>query len=121
MPYMILGSAASVSSEPEVYDGRTYVPFREVVQRLNGTATWDNASKQATATIGEWEATVNPEDTQVNVRNTTNGNVTPVTLNGTPRLSEDGELWVPASFFQTAYGYAVNISGQNITISNPNG
>ena len=114
MPYSIQGNAANVGIEPQVRNGRTYVPLREVVEALGGQVTWDNQSKQATAQIAQWVATVDAESTQVDVSGTG------VTLNGEPFLGEDGRFWVQASFFQTAFGYQVNISGSDISIVNPN-
>jgi len=63
---------------------------------------------------------VNADDTQVTVTNTSDGSVIPVALDALPRVLEDGELWVPANFFETAYGYNADLSAQTITIHNPN-
>lgn len=114
MPYTIQGQAAQIPTEPEVRDGRTYVPLREVVEALGGSLSWDNSAKVATATIANWVARVDPDNTHVDVSNKG------VTLQAPPRLDSDGTVWVPASFFNTAFGYQVDINGNNISIVNPN-
>ena len=112
MPYSIQNNSVSVSQEPEVRNGRTYVPLRELAEQLGGRVSWDNNTKQATVTIGQWVARVNPDNTHVDVSGT------PVTLQAAPYV-EGGEMWVPASFFKDAFGYDVNINGSNISIVNP--
>lgn len=113
MAYSIQGQSVSVGGEPQVVQGRTYVPLRELVQQLGGTSTWDNDAKRATITIGQWVATVNMADTNVDVSGTA------VTLQAPPFVDEQGTMWVPASFFHDAFGYNVNINGTNISIVNP--
>jgi hypothetical protein len=112
MPYTIQNREIDVDEEPVVRNGRTYVPLRQVAQQLGGNVNWDNTAKQATVTIGQWTARFTPDNTHVDVSGT------PVNLQSAPYV-EDGELWVPASFFHDAFGYEVSISGQNIGIVNP--
>lgn len=113
MPYAIQNNSVSVSQEPEVRNGRTYVPLRELAEGLGGRVSWDNNSKEATVTIGQWVASVNPDNTHVDVSGTA------VTLQAPPMV-ESGEMWVPASFFKDAFGYNVDINGSSINIVNPN-
>ena len=113
MAYSIQGKSVSVSMEPQVRDGRTYVPLRDLAEQLGGSVSWDNNAKQATATIGQWIATVNPSDTHVDVSGVA------VTLQAPPFVDEQGNLWVPASFFHDAFGYTTQIDGTNISIVNP--
>jgi hypothetical protein len=102
MPYTLQGQPASLSLEPRSQMGQTYVPLDELVRRLGGTTDWDNDQKAATATIGQWTATVRMGDSNVDVSGTA------VTLPAPP-FDENGVLWVPAEFFQAAYGYQVNV------------
>ena len=113
MAYSIQGRSTSIGAEPQVRDGRTYVPLRDLAEQLGGSVSWDNNSKQATATIGQWTATVNPSDTHVDVSGVA------VTLQAPPFVDEQGNLWVPASFFHDAFGYNVQINGSDISIVNP--
>ena len=113
MPYAIQNNSVSISQEPEVRNGRTYVPLREIAEQLGGRVSWDNSSKRATVTIGQWVANVDMDNTHVDVSGT------PVTLQAAPMV-EGGEMWVPASFFKDAFGYQVDINGSNINIVNPN-
>ena len=102
MPYIVQGQPASVSREPRSEMGQTYVPLDELVRQLGGTTTWDNEQKAATATIGQWTATIRMADPNVDVSGTA------VTLPAPP-FDEDGVLWVPAEFFHAAYGYQVTV------------
>jgi hypothetical protein len=102
MPYILQGQPASLSLEPRSQMGQTYVPLDELVRQLGGTTNWDNAQKAATATVGQWTATVRMADPTVNVGSTT------VTLPAPP-FDENGVLWVPAEFFHAAYGYQVSV------------
>lgn len=110
MPYILQGQPASISQEPRIEQGHTYVPLDEVTRQLGGTTTWDNESKVATATIGQWTATVRMADQNVDV------NGTPVTLPAPPFV-EDGVMWVPAQFFHDAFGYQVDIDPANLQVS----
>ena len=113
MPYAIQNNSVSISQEPEVRNGRTYVPLREIAENLGGRVSWDNDIKRATVTIGQWVAAVDLDNTNVDVSGT------PVTLQAAPMV-ESGEMWVPASFFKDAFGYQVDINGSSINIVNPN-
>ncbi len=110
MPYTVQGQPASLSREPRVQMGQTYVPLDELVRQLGGTTTWDNDQKAATATIGQWTAAVRMADPNVDV------NGTAVTLPAPP-FDEDGVLWVPAEFFHTAYGYQVTVDAGSNQVS----
>lgn len=103
MPYSLQGQSASISREPRVEMGRTYVPLEEITRQLGGATTWDNETKTAAATIGQWTATVQMADENVTV------NGTPVRLNAPPFV-EEGVMWVPAQFFHQAFGYQVDIN-----------
>jgi len=110
MPYNLQGQPASISQEPRIEMGRTYVPLDEVTQQLGGTTTWDNDQKVATATIGQWTATLRMADENADVSGT------PVQLNAAPFV-EDGVMWVPAQFFHDAFGYQVNIDPGSRAVS----
>ena len=110
MPYTINGQNTQLGEEPHEQQGQTYVPFREVVQALGGSVGWDNNSKEASATIGQWTArfmlasdTADVNGTQVNF--------------SSPSYDEGGKLYVPADFFHNAFGYKVEASGDNVSIS----
>lgn len=106
MPYSLLGQPASISQEPRVENGRTYVPLNDVVKALGGAVTWDNEAKVATATIAQWTATIRMADENIDVSGT------PVTLVAPPFV-EDGVMWVPAQLFQGGFGYKLDISNSS--------
>jgi hypothetical protein len=110
MPYTLQGQPASLSQEPRSEMGQTFVPLDEVVRKLGGSTAWDNNQKAATATIGQWTATVGMADTNVDV------NGTAVTLPAPP-FDENGVLWVPAEFFHAAYGYQVQVDPGSSQVS----
>lgn len=114
MPYTLQGQPAALSLEPRTQMGQTYVPLDELVRRLGGTTTWDNAQKVASATIGQWTATIQMADPNVDVSGTQ------VTLPAPPFV-EDGVLWVPAEFFHAAFGYQVVVDpdGDQVRIALP--
>jgi hypothetical protein len=117
MPYTIQGQDVSISTEPILDNGKHYIPLREIVEALGGEVSFDNESKQASAVIGPWNATVNPDDTQVTVVG--NGQTVPVTLTAPPVLSE-GTLYVPFDFLRDAFGYNVSFDNETVHIVNPN-
>jgi copper amine oxidase-like protein len=110
MPYTLQGQPASISQEPRVEMGRTYVPLDEITRQLGGTTTWDNDTKTATATIGQWTATIQMADPNVDVSGTA------VSLQAPPFVA-DGFMWVPASFFHDAFGYRVDIDPASKQVS----
>jgi hypothetical protein len=112
MAYTIQGQAAAIQEEPRMHYGQVYVPLKELVQRLGGQTDWDNENKVATATIGQWKATIRMADRNVDVSGT------PVTLKGDPFVDED-RMYVPATFFHDAFGYRVDLDGGNVSISLP--
>lgn len=109
MPYTLQGQPASISQEPRIQMNRTYVPLEEITQQLGGSTTWDNDSKTATASIGQWTATIRMADTNVDVSGTAVSLVA-------PPFVEDGVMWVPAQFFHDAFGYQVNIDPQRLQV-----
>jgi hypothetical protein len=110
MPYTINGQSTSLGEEPHQHNGTTYLPFREVIQALGGTVSWDNTAKQATATIGKWTAQV---DLDANTADVSGNHVT----FSAPAHEHDGKLYVPADFFHQAYGYKVQANGSDVSIS----
>jgi hypothetical protein len=110
MAYNINGQAASLSEEPRIIQNRLYVPLAELVQQLGGQVSWDNQSKVATATIGQWTATIRMGDRNVDVSGT------PVTLIADPVVDQD-TMYVPASFFHDAFGYTVNTDPNSRQVS----
>jgi len=114
MPYTLQGQPASVSQEPQIRMDRTYVPLDEITQQLGGTTSWDNDAKVATATIGQWTATVRMAEQNVDVSGK------PVQLVAPPFV-EGGMMWVPAQFFHSAFGYKVDVNPgeQQVSIALP--
>jgi hypothetical protein len=110
MSYTLNGQNVTLSEEPHLKDGVLYVPLKEVVTALGGTVTWDNETKTAAATIGQWTATFQMAE------NTADVNGTAVTYSA-PSYVNDGELYVPADFFQQAYGYKLAANGTDVTLS----
>jgi hypothetical protein len=98
--YRINGQELSIGQEPQMRGGTLYVPIADLVEALGGRISWDNNQKVATATIGQWTATVRMADRNVDVSGT------PVSLAADPFV-EDDLLWVPVTFFRDAYGYKV--------------
>jgi len=114
MAYTINGQPGNVSEEPRTIEGQLYVPLADIVEQLGGRVSWDNDSKIATATIGQWVATVRMADRNVDVSGT------PVTLSGDP-VVDQGTMYVPATFFKNAFGYEVSADAGagNVSISLP--
>jgi hypothetical protein len=108
MPYLINGQAQSIE-EPVERGGRHFVPLAQVVETLGGTVTWDNSSKTASATIGQWTARVQEGNTNVDV------NGQQVNLNDAPYLEND-TLYVPWDFFHSAFGYTATMEGDTLNI-----
>lgn len=114
MPYTIQGNTVNLGAEPFLHtNNKHYVPLRDVVGALGGTVGFDNDTKTATATIGQWVATIQMANESVDVSGT------PVTLSAPPFV-EDGQMFVPFDFFRDAYGYQVSLAGETLNISNPN-
>jgi hypothetical protein len=109
MPYNIGGQIVNIPEEPTEKDGRHYVPLAAVVQALGGSVAWDNTTKTAAATIGQWTAHVQEGSDDVMV------NTTPVTLDAPPYIEND-KMFVPWDFFKVAYGYKADIEGGTLYI-----
>ncbi len=109
MPYTLNGQPAQIAEEPHNQNGTIYVPFKQVVDALGGSVTWDNEAKTASATIGQWTANF------VLAADTADVNGTTVQFPA-PSYVESGELYVPAEFFHTAYGYNVTANGSDVSI-----
>ena len=93
-------------------DGTTYVPVLDTAQALGGSAEWDNVNKIATVTIGQWAAVVPMASSEANVNNIR------VDFNGHTFVEAD-RMWVPVRFFEKAFGYRIDLSGDTIDIVNP--
>lgn len=109
MPYMLNGQNVNIGEEPQVRQGRNYVPLEQVVQGLGGKVEWDHPSKTASATIGPWTAAVQADNTSVDVSGTK------VTLQDAPYI-ENGTMYVPWTFFRDAYGYKVEMEGDTLNV-----
>ena len=109
MPYTLNGQAAQVAEEPHDQNGATYVPFKSVTESLGGAVTWDNDTKTATGTIGQWTATFQMAADTADVNGQT------VQLSAPPYV-DGGELYVPADFYHAAYGYTVTANGGDVSI-----
>lgn len=109
MPYTINSQPASIAEEPHDQNGTVYVPFKQVTDALGGSVTWDNNSKTATGTIGQWTATF------MLAADTADVNGTTVNFPA-PSYVDNGELYVPAEFYNAAYGYTVTANGTDVSI-----
>jgi hypothetical protein len=109
MPYVLNGQEQQISEEPIERDGRHFVPLAQMVETLGGQVTWDNNTKTAQATIGQWTANVQEGNTNVNVSGT------PVNLSAAPYV-ENGTMYVPWDFFRDAYGYKTNMEGDTLYV-----
>jgi hypothetical protein len=110
MPIQIQGRPTDI--ETRNMDGTTYVPVQETAEALGGTAEWDNTNKVATVTIGPWAAVVSMAAAEAVV------NDTRVTFNG-PTFVEADRMWVPVRFFEKAFGYRIDLTGDTINLVNP--
>lgn len=110
MPYSLNGQPVNIAEEPHEQNGTLYVPFAPVVRALGGTVTWDNATKMASATIGQWTANFQMSADTADVGGTT------VSFSA-PSYVDNDELYVPADFFQSAYGYTVAANGTDVSIA----
>ena len=111
MPLQIQGQPSNVETQNR--DGITYVPILDTAQALGGDVKWDNLNKVATATIGQWNAVVSMAASEADV------NGTHVQFNG-PTIVEENRMWVPVRFFEKAFGYRIELAGENVNIVNPN-
>jgi hypothetical protein len=109
MPYVLNNESRPISAEPVVWDNKHFVPLAQLVESLGGTVEWDNNSKTASATIGQWTARVQEGNPTVDV------NGTQVNLSSPPRI-EDNIVWVPWDFFRDAYGYKVSMEGGTLNV-----
>jgi hypothetical protein len=109
MPYVLNGQNVSIDQAPVQREGRNYVPLEKVVENLGGTVTWEDANKTAKATIGQWTASVQMDNPIVDVSGTK------VTLSDPPYI-ENGQMWVPWTFFRDAYGYKVEMEGDTLNV-----
>ena len=109
MPYTLNGQPAQIAEEPHDQGGTLYVPFKQVVDGLGGSVTWDNTAKMASATIGKWTANFMLASDTADVNGTT-------VQFSSPSYVDNGELYVPADFFHNAYGYTVTANGTDVSI-----
>jgi hypothetical protein len=109
MPYVLNGQNANISEEPQVREGRNYVPLEQVVQTLGGRVEWDHASKTASASIAQWTAKVQADNPVVDVSGTR------VQLQDAPYIEND-TMYVPWYFFRDAYGYKVEMDGGTLSV-----
>lgn len=117
MSYTLNGAEADIDEEPEDRDGIVYVPFAKVTRALGGTVAWDNDTKTAHGTIGQWTAMFTEASDAADVTGgDTNANPTHVTFSA-PTFVDGDELYVPADFFQAAYGYKVTANGTDVVIA----
>ncbi len=109
MSYTLNGQPAQLAEEPHDQNGTIYVPFKQVVDALGGSVTWDNETKTASATLGQWTAAFMLASDTADVNGTT-------VQFPAPSYVESGELYVPAEFFHAAYGYNVTANGTDVSI-----
>ena len=109
MPYTLNGQPSSIAEEPHEQQGAIYVPYKQVVEGLGGTVTWDNSTKTAVGTLGQWAANFTLASDTADVNGT-------IVSFSSPSYVNNGELYVPADFFHAAYGYTVTASGQDVSI-----
>ncbi len=110
MPYTLNGQPATIAEEPHEQQGTLYVPFAAVTEALGGSVTWDNDTKTATGTIGQWAATFTEASTTADVSGTQVSFSAPSYVNA-------GTLYVPPDFYHAAYGYTVTVNGADVSIA----
>jgi ABC-type Fe3+-hydroxamate transport system, periplasmic component len=91
------GRALSLESQPVIVNGRTLVPYSNLVSALGGKATWNETSKTVTATAGN----VTVKLTIGSKTATVNGNS--VTLDVAPTILNQ-RTYVPLRFISEAFG-----------------
>lgn len=109
MPYTLNGQPSAIAEEPHDQEGTIYVPYKQVIEALGGTVTWDNSTKTAAGTVGQWTATFMLAADTADVNGTT-------VQFPAPSYVDNGELYVPAEFFHNAYGYNVTAAGTDVSI-----
>ena len=114
MPYTLLGQFQDLAQEPQVLNGVTYVPLKDVITALGGTLDWNPEDRVVAARLGQWRATTKDGSTEADVSGTHVTFSNPVEI-------RDGATWVPADFFKSAFGYEVSANGTDVSIANPNG
>jgi hypothetical protein len=107
--YVLNGQNYNLSTEPFEKDGKNFVPLKEVVQGLGGTADWDNNAKTATVTIGQWTANVQMGSSTIPV-SSNDGRSQNVNLSAEPFVEND-TMYVPWDFFRDVYGYQTSMQG----------
>ena len=110
MPYTINGQPGSIAEEPHDQNGTIYVPFKQVTDALGGSVTWDNNTKTATGTIGQWTATF------MLAADTADVNGTTVNFPCARRMWITASCTCPPTFYNKAYGYTVTANGTDVSI-----
>ncbi len=110
MSYTLNGQPVSIPDEPVERAGTLYVPLAQVMENLGGRVRWNSETKMAAAQIGPWTAAFRLNAETADVNGMTIRFIAP------PSMIK-GQLYVPALFFQDAYGYIVHSHGKEVNIS----
>ena len=113
MGYSLNGQNVSISEEPLERDGKNYVPLAEVTRGLGGSASWDNDTKTATTSIGQWTAQIQMANQDVYV-SSNDGRSQTVSLSAAPYVEND-TMYVPWDFFRDVYGYQTSMQNGQFT------
>ena len=109
MPYHLEGTGIDGIAEPIHGDGTTFVPVANVAQALGGYAEFDNATKTAHITLGDYKIAVTEGNPDVDISGQA------ITLQAAPFIDGD-MLWVPVRLFQTL-GYTLSVEGETVSLA----
>ncbi|HEU4751963.1 MAG TPA: copper amine oxidase N-terminal domain-containing protein [Armatimonadota bacterium] len=110
MPYMIGGRQVQLQDEPRNMNGPIYVPLRELVEAIGGSASWDPGSKTAGATLNGHHARVPNGSTAMDV----DGQQKSMSV---PSMMDGDTFWVPIEFFGVAFGVPVYADTNTNTVT----
>jgi len=104
MPYQIGGQQVQLQDEPRNLNGPVYVPLRQVMEALGGSASWDGASDTAGATLAGRHARIPAGGTTFEV----DGRQVTMSV---PAFMEGSHVWIPIEFFDKAFGVVAIADG----------
>jgi hypothetical protein len=111
MPYVIGGRSVQLQHEPQNLNGPVYVPLREVMEQIGGSASWDHGSKTAGATYNGRHARLPENSTTMDVDGRSVGMSVPIFM-------QDNQVWVPIEFFEKAFGVVAIADASNTVTVN---
>ncbi|WP_199624585.1 stalk domain-containing protein [Paenibacillus alkalitolerans] len=104
------GTTLSFDENPQVINGRTFVPYRKLAEEIGAKVSWDDASDKVTVTKGTKTAvlTIGSKTAAVNGKS--------VTLDAAP-ITKNGRTLVPLRFISESLGLWVSWNGTSKTVA----